>query len=164
MAKKVRPVKMTFKMLVEQLKFLLFLFKFIFRYYYVVLNSNSIARWDHSLPLWGLFLIGKNTGRSLCGHRCFLLIRSLSKPRMTTRSEQFSYLSCLHTTIFILLSIFSLVETISLKIWPGRHQCPGMQSVHFQFPSVTQKLRLLKLSYNKTRTFIIENHDWNCSA
>ena len=29
----------------------------------------------------------------------------------------FSYLTCPHTTTYVLLSIFSLVETISLKIW-----------------------------------------------
>ena len=28
----------------------------------------------------------------------------------------------------------------------AREQCPGMQNVHFRFPSVAQKLRYLKLS------------------
>ena len=40
----------------------------------------------------------------------------LSHPATATGSELFSYLTCLHTTRFI-LSIFSLAETISLKIW-----------------------------------------------
>ena len=38
------------------------------------------------------------------------------EPWTTTGSELFSHLTCLHTCIFILLSILSLVETISLKI------------------------------------------------
>ena len=39
-------------------------------------------------------------------------------PRTATGCGRFSsYFTCLHTTAFILLSIFSLVETISLKIW-----------------------------------------------
>ena len=41
---------------------------------------------------------------------------SLSTRRTATGSELFSSLVCLHTTIFILLSIFSIGETISLKI------------------------------------------------
>ena len=36
---------------------------------------------------------------------------------MATRSELFSYYTCLHATTFILPSIFSQVERISLKIW-----------------------------------------------
>ena len=38
------------------------------------------------------------------------------EPRKVTGSELFSYLTCLHTTTFILMSTFLLVETISLKI------------------------------------------------
>ena len=41
----------------------------------------------------------------------------LSHGRQFTRSELFAYLTSLHATTFILLSIFSLAETISLKIW-----------------------------------------------
>ena len=43
----------------------------------------------------------------------------LSKGRFwaTTGSGQFYYFTCLHTTTFLLLGIFSLVETISSKIW-----------------------------------------------
>ena len=36
---------------------------------------------------------------------------------MATRSELFSYLTWRHTTTFILLRIFFLIGTISLKIW-----------------------------------------------
>ena len=48
----------------------------------------------------------------------------------------FPYLTCLHTTMFILLS--------------GRDHCPGMRNAHFRFPSVPQKRRLLKLSIVET--------------
>ena len=41
------------------------------------------------------------------------------------------YLTCLHTTTSILLSIHSLVGTISLKIWE-RHR-PGVRNIHFRF-------------------------------
>ena len=37
--------------------------------------------------------------------------------RKATRSELFSLLTCLHTTTFTLLSIFSPLEVISIKIW-----------------------------------------------
>ena len=37
--------------------------------------------------------------------------------RTATGSELFSLLTCLHTTIFTLLSIFSQLEMISIKIW-----------------------------------------------
>ena len=50
-----------------------------------------------------------------------VLLGSLSMQRFRTRtatgSVLFSYLTCLHTTIFLLSSLFSLVETFSLKIW-----------------------------------------------
>ena len=49
------------------------------------------------------------------------LIGSLStrvfETRTATGSELFSLLTCLHTTTFTLLSIFSLLEMISIKIW-----------------------------------------------
>ena len=35
----------------------------------------------------------------------------------------------------MLLSVFSLVETTSLKIW---ERSPGIRSVHFRFPSVAR--------------------------
>ena len=54
-----------------------------------------------------------------------LTIGSLSKcrskcvfeTRTATGSELFSLLPCLHTTTFISLSIFALLEALSLKIW-----------------------------------------------
>ena len=42
-------------------------------------------------------------------------MREVFDPRTESGSERFSSLSCLLTTTFTLLSIFSLVETISLK-------------------------------------------------
>ena len=50
-----------------------------------------------------------------------LIIGSLSKSvfgtRTATGSKPFSLLTCLHSTTFILLSIFSPLEMISIKIW-----------------------------------------------
>ena len=37
--------------------------------------------------------------------------------RTATGNELFSLLTCLHTTTFISLSIFSLLDTLSLKSW-----------------------------------------------
>ena len=76
-------------------------------------------------------------------------IRELKKATFLSHARQpelscFFYLRCFHTTIFILFSIFSQVETISLKIW--ERPIPGMRNLHFRFPSVTQKRRFLKLS------------------
>ena len=45
------------------------------------------------------------------------LTRDVFEARTSTRSELLSYLTCLHTTSFIILNIVSLVKTISLKIW-----------------------------------------------
>ena len=39
------------------------------------------------------------------------------EPRTATGSELFSSLTCLQTSALILLSIFLLVGTVSLKIW-----------------------------------------------
>ena len=39
------------------------------------------------------------------------------EPRTATRGALFSYLTSLHTTTLMLLSLFSLAETIILKIW-----------------------------------------------
>ena len=50
----------------------------------------------------------------------------------------------------MLLSIFSLVETITLKIW-GDH-CPGVRNVRFRFLLVAQKRRLPKLSNVDVKT------------
>ena len=61
-----------------------------------------------------------------------------------TGSELFSSLTCLLTTVFTLLSIFSLTETISLKIW--ERTLSRYAKCSLPFPSVAQKRRLLKLS------------------
>ena len=60
--------------------------------------------------------------------------------RTATESELFCYLTCYHTTTFVLLSIFSLVETISLQIWGGPSVlarevvtsfCPWLKNIAF---------------------------------
>ena len=80
--------------------------------------------------------------------RCILAIVSLSRDvserRTATGSELFYYLTCLHTITFILVSIFSVVETIRLKI--GRR--PLSCDVHFRFLSLTRKRHMLKPSIN----------------
>ena len=62
---------------------------------------------------------------------CSFTLGSLSMQRFwatdgqtDTRSLLFSYFTCLHTTTFILLSFFALVETITSKIWE-RHMAWG---------------------------------------
>ena len=67
------------------------------------------------------------------------------EPRTDTGSVLFSYFACLHTATFIFLSLFALVEIISLKVWE-RPKCPGLRNVHFRLPSVAQKRSMLKLS------------------
>ena len=49
-------------------------------------------------------------------HRLFSSLGKLSTQRTPIGSELLSYWTCLHTTTFMLLRIFSLVETVSLKI------------------------------------------------
>ena len=72
----------------------------------------------------------------------FLKEGEVSEPRTTTGSELVFYL----TTTFILWRIFSLVETISFKIWENS----AMRNVHFRFPSVAQGQRSLRRSLSKT--------------
>ena len=43
--------------------------------------------------------------------------KDVCKPWTETGSDLFFFLTCLHTATFILLSIFSLLETISLEFW-----------------------------------------------
>ena len=66
------------------------------------------------------------------------LTRDVFEARTSTGSELLSYLTCLHTTSFIILNIVSLVKTISLKIWE--------RPLQFRFKFVAQRRRLLKLS------------------
>ena len=61
-------------------------------------------------------------------------------PQTDTGSILFSYFTCLHTTSFIFLSLFALVETVTLKIWER-----PMQNVHFRLPYVAQKRGMLEL-------------------
>ena len=79
-----------------------------------------------------------------------LLLGSLStrvfKTRTATGSELFSLLTCPHTTTFTLLSIFSPLETISIKIWVTI----GSSNAKYSFPVAVRvsKTRLLKLLIN----------------
>ena len=63
--------------------------------------------------------------------------------RTATGSELFSLLNCLYTTTFTLLSIFSPLEMISVKIWESPLPCHAKCSV----PVVVcvSKTRVLKL-------------------
>ena len=65
------------------------------------------------------------------------------EPRTATGSEVFFYLTCLHTTTVTLLSIFSLVETISSKIW--ERPLSWQAKCSLPFSSMAQKRRMLKL-------------------
>ena len=60
-------------------------------------------------------------GRFYWPESTYKVLGSLSKrvfeTRTSTGSEPFSLLTCLHSTTFILLSIFSPLEMISIKIW-----------------------------------------------
>ena len=65
---------------------------------------------------------------SIHWHRIRKNIRELKacnvfEPRTATGSVLFFYLTCLYTTKFILSSLSSLVETISLKIWERPLSC-----------------------------------------
>ena len=66
------------------------------------------------------------------------------EPRAATCSELFTYSTFLYASTFILLRIFSVVETIGSN--SGRDHCPDMPNHQFQFPSVAKKRPLLKLS------------------
>ena len=60
--------------------------------------------------------ISANVLKSTCLTKNFLS-NLIFEPRTDAGSVLFSYFTCLHTTTFIFLSLFALVETISLKIW-----------------------------------------------
>ena len=63
-------------------------------------------------------------------------------------SGLFFYLTCPHTTTFVLLSIFSLSGTISFNKITRKELYPSWRNVHFRFPSVTKNRRLVKLANN----------------
>ena len=71
-------------------------------------HNNKSAGTRHLL---GAFLI-----KQLC---------NVFEPRTDTGSVLFSYFTCLHTTTFIFLSFFALVETITLKIWERSMSWPA---------------------------------------
>ena len=63
--------------------------------------------------------------------------------RTATASELFSLLTCFHTTTFISLSIFSLLDTLSLKSW----ERPRSWRARYSLPVAVRvsKTRVLKL-------------------
>ena len=67
--------------------------------------------------------------------------------RTATGSELFSLLTCLHTNTFISLSIFSILETISLKIW----ERPLSWRAKYSLPVAVRvlKTRVLKLPIHR---------------
>ena len=66
------------------------------------------------------------------------------KTRTTTGSELFSLLTCLHTTTFTLLSIFSPLEMIYIKIWET--PLPWQTKCSFPVAVRLSKTRVLKLT------------------
>ena len=67
-------------------------------------------------------------------HGCFLQNSDVFETRTATGSELFPFQTCLHTTTFILLSIFSPSETISLNIVETVSSWHSMQNVHLMKP------------------------------
>ena len=81
-------------------------------------------------------------------HRQVDICTTLEKTQVVKKELKPRTATCLHTTTFILLCIFSLVGTTSLKT--GRDHNPGTRNDHFRFPSVARKRHLLtKLSCKK---------------
>ena len=74
-----------------------------------------------------------------------LKARVVFKPRTTTERELFSNLTCLHTPTFISFIIFSLAETISLKIWKIPLSWHAKLEMFLRFPFVAQKRCVPKL-------------------
>ena len=91
------------------------------------------------------------------------------EPRTDTGSVLFSYFTCLQSTTSIFLSLFALVETISLKIWerlmswPAKCSLPvavrGSKSlvtvILFEDPLLPGKLDICDIPDEKTRDFTI---------
>ena len=95
----------------------------------------------------GLIVNGKkiNVNRNYPSVPCFktLIIGFLSH-----RGQQdfFSYLTCLLTTVFILLSILLLIETIGLKIWERPLSCYAIfTSVSVRSSKTTLNLNIREL-------------------
>ena len=75
--------------------------------------------------------------------------------RTATGSEPFSLLTCLHSTTFILLSIFSPLEMITMKIW----ETPLSWHLKCSLPVGIRILKtcVLKLSSDLLHSQIMEN-------
>ena len=74
---------------------------------------------DGSLEDYGKEMYKNQTKHARAGRTESLgsLSTRVFEKRTATGSEPFSLLTCLHSTKFILLSIFSPLEMISVKIW-----------------------------------------------
>ena len=89
--------------------------------------------------------------------RAGVLIGSLSKDvfgrRTSTGSDASSLLICLDATRCVLLSIFTLVETIFQKT--GQNRCRRMLNVHFLLTCIAQEKRpcLSSLLFSSRRSF-----------
>ena len=80
----------------------------------------------------------------ICGVNSRELRRATFLSQTAAVDKLFSHITCLHTTTFALLSIFSLAEMISLKTL--EKSLSWLEKCSFQFLFVAQKRRLLKLS------------------
>ena len=69
--------------------------------------------------------------------------KDVFEPRTSTGSEPFSLFICLDANKLVLLSFFSLLKTIYLRV--STKPFPVMQKVHFRLTSVAKKRLLLKL-------------------
>ena len=70
--------------------------------------------------------------------------------RTATGSELFSLLTCFHTTTFTLLSIFSPLQMISIKIWETPLSCHVKCSLPVSVR--VSKTRVLKLANRSQKT------------
>ena len=80
----------------------------------------------------------------ICGINSRELRRATFLSQTAAVDKLFSHITCLHTTTFALLGIFSLAEMIRLKTL--EKSLSWLEKCPFQFLFVAQKRRLLKLS------------------
>ena len=86
---------------------------------FVLIISNGEKKLGNEMWLCEDKLKGKTAHfrlPSACQKRACLSMR-IFETRTATGSQPFPLLTCRHTTTFILLSIFSPLEMISIKIW-----------------------------------------------
>ena len=112
-------------------------------------KRTKTKRANHSclrLSDW-LWIMERTILKPITKHRTRCISAAVLEPRTATGSELFSFSTFLYTSTFILLRIFSLVETTGSN--SGRDHCPGMLNHHFRFPSVVQ-------SVQNSKTLVIE--------